>query len=243
MEQRILQMLSATIKNVDYEVFGSHRTGLASPLSDIDIGFHILSLQKDPDSERGPSPHRPEAQKMIRKMLLKIGTVTQRMSDFVLREPVLYARYPLFRMIHGPTRLEIQIVSSKTHTEAIQSVENYLQEYPQLKTIYLVIKETLAVRMLDNPRMGGIGSYALLNMIVAAFKINNVSKKDSLGRCLVNFLRFYAQFDTKRYCLSVDPPSKHYKKDSFVVGNSAIRKQMEDDIVSLVAIHDFHMLI
>lgn len=235
MEEQIVRTLSESISDVAFEVFGSHRTGLASPLSDIDIGFHIPSLQKDTESDRGPSPYRPEAQKVIRKRLWRIGAATQRMNDFVLREPVLYARYPLFRMFHGPTRLEVQIVSSGSHAEAIRSVENYLQEYPQLKTVYLVIKETLAVRMLDNPRMGGIGSYALLNMVVAAFKINDISKKDSLGRCLITFLRFYAQFDTGRYCLSVDPPSKHYKKDSFMSESMSIRRQMQKDIVSLIA--------
>lgn len=231
MQRTITEAVLKYCGDVELETFGSHRTGLASPLSDIDIGFYLPSLQKDPNGERGPSPLRPEAQQKIRRKLGAIGRATEQIPNFAARETIFSARYPLFRMVHQPTGLEIQIVSARVHTDTVQTVENYIMEFPQLRTLYMVIKEALAARGLDDVRLGGLGSYSLLNMIVTSFKLKNISKTDSLGRCLITFLHFYAHFNTRSFCLSVDPPSIHPKRKSFVVSNHATKRRMMQDLV------------
>ncbi len=232
MIDRIMALMQKPLKDgeVKFEVFGSHVTGLATPASDLDIGFQIADLQKKPE-ERGPSPSRPEGKKLVRARLEKMCKLSLSDPEFRDQEIVGYARYPLLRMQHLRSKIIIQIVSSGAQTTVVQYVQNYLDEFPNLKPIYMVIKAALAARGLDEPKTGGLGSYPLLVMIIASFKLGPSQRSDDLGRALLVFLNFFNQINPRVHCVCIDPPMIFRKSKSYLVWSATEKAAMREDLV------------
>jgi len=232
MIDRVVALMQKPLKDgeIKFEVFGSHVTGLATPASDLDIGFQIPVLQKKPD-ERGPSPSRPEGKRHVRAKLDKMCQISLSDPEFMRQEIVGYARYPLLRMQHHRSKISIQIVSSGAQTTVVEYVKNYLDEFPNLKPIYMVIKAALAARGLDEPRTGGLGSYPLLVMIIASFKLGPSLRTDDLGRALLVFLKFYNQLNPRVHCVCIDPPMVFRKSKTYLVWSAKEKAAMRENLV------------
>lgn len=86
----------------------------------------------------------------------------------------------------------------KTHL-GIQSsilVQQYMQTYPNLKEVSIVLKKFLANVDLNTPYFGGISSYSLVLLLVAY--MNYFKIKDALNmtpsRLLMGFLDYYGNY-------------------------------------------------
>lgn len=242
----IVTLMQGSFKDgvINFDVFGSHRTGLATPASDLDICFQLAVLQKKL-GERGPSPFRDKGKALVRKKLDKMCKISFKDPEFTGQEIVAFARYPLLRILHHRSQLTIQIVSSDPRTAVVEFVKSYLDEFPNLKPIYMIVKAALAARGLDEPKTGGLGSYSLLIMIVASFKLGPSLRADDLGRALLEFLRFYDKFDSRDHCICIDPPMIFSKSATYQVWSAEDKAAMNEDLVGLI--HDssvaYHQMI
>lgn len=198
--------LRTKLTDIDFWLFGSHHTGLATPMSDIDVGFYIPSMQKKP-GERGPSAgigRRENRRKIVRALdRINISSIWSNGFD---EHAVVLARHPLVRMTHIGTNTDIQIVASKPTRFVNEYIRDCLAEYPQLKPIYFVLKAALAARQLDEPRDGGIGSYALLVWIIVGLMRNNISRRANLAEALSKVLSMSKNINTRQRGLTTDYP-------------------------------------
>jgi non-canonical poly(A) RNA polymerase PAPD5/7 len=190
--------LKRRIKNIlpyfTTELVGSSATGLAHPLSDID-----LHISLSPDAPSGLDYSYP-----LNRIYdgLK-GSDNDGFSAFEL----LKARVSVLRFKHRPSGLRFEIQTGNDCVVSKQYVRDYITEFPNLRPLYALIKWALEMRGMIKVFGGGPGSYGLLMMIVASLKHGHASSSaDDLSRQLFYFLDMFANLDFHKTCISVDPP-------------------------------------
>lgn len=210
-----LSDLRKTIETLDpalkVSVVGSRSTGLAMPLSDIDINIEPPNpLLSGTDG----GPPWPLGYVAARKQAMDLlGKIKRNLKKRGGPKPVFYkpkliqARVPIVNAVHIATNLDIQIQCSLDGNVSMDFAKAYLKEYPTLRPLFLVLRQVLKMRSLGDPRTHGIGSYPLLMMIVATLKFSSSRfDRTDVGRQLLYFLDFYSKFDFRTTGIAVDPP-------------------------------------
>jgi Nucleotidyltransferase domain len=216
------KVISSIDPDVKITVIGSRGTGLAMPLSDIDLNIEFSEplFSKKPGKRR-PSAGRPEARKEVVELL---RTVTKTLRKKGGPKPWFYqlatieAKVPIVHARHSQTKLEIQVQSTTDCHASMEIVKAYMNEFPTLRPLFLVLRQVLKMRGLGEARGHGIGSYPLIMMIVATLKFSGLrfDPRDA-GRQLLYFLDFYANIDLRMTGISIEPPelfSKHHMYNS-----------------------------
>ncbi|KAK2639080.1 hypothetical protein Ddye_026875 [Dipteronia dyeriana] len=166
--------------NCKPEVFGSFKTGLYLPTSDIDVvilgsgikipqmGLHALS--------------RALSQRGIAK---KIQVIAK-------------ARVPIVKFIEKRSGIAFDI-SFDVHNgpKAAEFIQDVLSKWPPLRPLCLILKIFLQQRELNEVYSGGIGSYALLTMLMAVlqsfYDCQASCAEQNLGVLLVHFFDIYGR--------------------------------------------------
>jgi DNA polymerase sigma len=200
------------------ETFGSQSTGLTMPNSDIDIRINDSTLEHipykgDPEDKAAKAAWAAEKSTSRKtRMISHLRTIQSSLvehEDFDKVELKESAYFPLVRAVHVHTGLKIQIVSTRDTRASREAMKKYMARYATLKPVFLVLKTALHLRNLSDPWLGGVGSYTLFMMCVAAFKHADTQqrtlKKRSLSLDFLHTLHFWSEFDTSRVALSVDP--------------------------------------
>lgn len=205
------------------ETYGSQATGLTMPNSDIDIRikdstFKHVPYEGEPNDKAAKAvwaaENMAQRKRLMNSHLRRIQSLLSSHDDFYQAHINETAYFPLVTAVHIPTGLKVQIVSTKWDHGARAATEKYLAEFPNLKMVFLLLKATLNLRNLSDPWFGGVGSYTLFMMCVAALKHGNkglASKMESPALCLLHTLDFWGKFDTHREGLSVEPFAKFRK--------------------------------
>lgn len=191
---------------MDCAVFGSLATALGTPSSDIDISFNI---QAD-TSRLLPKSDHEEQHFLFSESLSAIKHLFWQDSAMRSME-VVHARNPLVKMKHAYSGTDIQLVMCR-NAYASKFAMEYLEEYPHLRPVYMIVRSALEARGFMEPTLGGLGSHSLLMMIVAFLKISPNSGPANLGAVLHEFFDFYAGFDTYNYGITIEPPSVFEKQ-------------------------------
>ncbi|PKA47193.1 DNA polymerase sigma subunit [Apostasia shenzhenica] len=156
------------------EVFGSFRTGLYLPTSDIDVVI-LNSKVKTPQTGLYALA-RALSQKGIAKKMQVLAK----------------ARVPIVKFIEKQSEVAFDI----------SVIQNVVEKIPPLRPLCLILKVFLQQRELNEVYSGGIGSYALLAMLLAHLQVHwrsldtqGVKKKleHNLGILLVKFFEFYGR--------------------------------------------------
>ena len=194
------------------KVIGSHRTGLATPTSDIDFSLSMPEYEKKDPTVRGPSSTRPEARKARNKKLFILENALLKSGQFV-DVRFVYARVPIVTALHRRTGLKINIQGLNSTSASRTCVAAYLSEYPTLRPLYVLLRSALDIRLLTTVFEGGFGSYTIFMMIVNALKHASIPsstgdgiKRHDLPAQLFWVLDFYASADLCQTGYSVDPP-------------------------------------
>ncbi|XWS09986.1 hypothetical protein CRYUN_Cryun39dG0037100 [Craigia yunnanensis] len=161
------------------EVFGSFRTGLYLPTSDIDVvilgsgiknpqtGLHALSRAL---SQRG----------IVKKM-----------------QVIAKARVPIVKFVEKKSGVAFDISFDVDNgPKAAEFIKEAVLKWPQLRPLCLILKVFLQQRDLNEVYSGGIGSYALLAMLMAMLQSLHESQaylEHNLGMLLVQFFEFYGR--------------------------------------------------
>ncbi|KAF1916113.1 hypothetical protein BDU57DRAFT_516011 [Ampelomyces quisqualis] len=193
----------------ELEVFGSERTGLALPTSDID--FRLVSpTQRRDESARSNFPPSSNERHRGKTDLYRLLNARMGHDKAYLLVHLRHARYPLLMLQDRNSRLDVQIVLSNDTSLSREYIKQYMQQYPYLRKLFFVVKTMFDVRGLSDVFRGGFGSYTLFMMIVASIRHNPHPRGDAAG-ALMNFLKFYRNFNTSKEGLSIEPVSKFNK--------------------------------
>ncbi|XVF04204.1 hypothetical protein REPUB_Repub05bG0062200 [Reevesia pubescens] len=161
------------------EVFGSFRTGLYLPTSDIDVvilgsgiknpqtGLHALSRAL---SQRG---------------------IAKRM------QVIAKARVPIVKFVEKKSGVAFDISFDVDNgPKAAEFIKEAVLKWPQLRPLCLILKVFLQQRDLNEVYSGGISSYALLAMLMSMLQSLPESQaypEHNLGMLLVHFFDFYGR--------------------------------------------------
>lgn len=191
-------------QNVNTELFGSEKTGLALPYSDIDL--RLYNAQSDSHNSKHD---------MARSMthhLIRLYHDMQNSQDWIC-VVMRHAHFPIISAQHKATGIDVQIVSSPGTEPQQNATSKYMAEFPHLRSLYMVARTMLGMRGLVDVFLGGIGSYGTLMMLVASLKHGGRDVKSSAALSLEHFLRFYAEFRPESSGISIDPPKLFKKHD------------------------------
>lgn len=204
------------------EIFGSERTGLTLATSDIDLRLVDEMTLKEPEHSKFPPTRyqRDQAAKDLNK--LYEGIRAKHKSLYLLMA-IRYARYPLISLQDKVSGLDVQVVLSNDTSLSRSLMQGYMEQYPYLRQLYLVVKTMFDVRGLADVFRGGFGSYTLFMMIVASIKHKPHPRNDAAGG-LFNFMRFYRDFDTTKEGLSIEPVATFNKAEEPVMPAGAKAK-------------------
>ncbi|XP_073286113.1 uncharacterized protein [Primulina huaijiensis] len=164
--------------NAKAEVFGSFKTGLYLPSSDIDV----VILGSDVSS--------PQTGLYALSRALSQSGIAKKI------QVIAKARVPIIKFVEKKSGVAFDI-SFDAHTgpRAAEFIKNAVSKWPPLRPLCLILKVFLQQRELNEVYTGGIGSYALLSMLVAMLRNRHdqASLDDNLGVLLVNFFDLYGR--------------------------------------------------
>ncbi|KAL0925699.1 hypothetical protein M5K25_004065 [Dendrobium thyrsiflorum] len=182
---RVFQVVKYIWPHCRVEVFGSFRTGLYLPTSDIDVVI-LDSRVKTPQTGLYALA-RALSQKGIAKKMQVISKARVPIVKFVEKQSGI-AFDMSFDMDGGP--------------KAANFIKDAVEKIPPLRHLCLILKVFLQQRELNEVYSGGIGSYALLAMLIAHLQIQRRSQdmqgvqksmEHNLGILLVKFFEFYGR--------------------------------------------------
>lgn len=169
--------------------YGSFRTGIAMPYSDIDIGIDTTE-------------HSPER---VSHAMSKLYDRLNHSDDFicVVHRPGLNA---IITAQHKSTGIDVQIMvkQGKFHPQDSRVIE-HLRNIPNLHKLYMVVRTALGIRGLVDPYIGGISAYGTFMMLVAALTRRGTPSEihGSPSTQLMHFLSFWSDFDTTRRGITI----------------------------------------
>lgn len=214
--EQVRNHVRTTLPDHVLEVFGSERTGLALPTSDIDLRLFMKGKVENPRLAKFPPIPRVRAEGVKSLHRLFVGNLSKHKA-YLLRL-LRQARYPLILLQDRQSGLEIQIVLSNDTSLSREIMKGYMEDYPYLRQLYFVVKTIFDVRGLSDVFRGGFGSYPIFMMLVASIKHMPHPRNDAAG-ALVNFLKFYRSFNTKKQGISIEPPYIFDKMKEFVMSH------------------------
>lgn len=200
------QFLAWHNPEMSVDIIGSRATGIASPLSDIDVNLTPRDKPR-PDVVA----HRFESKMTLHKLVKAIRPRSIRTNargdvKFTITSVVGSARVPIVILHHMATGLEVQIQHTNDGFNTTEYAKSFLREYPSLKALFLVIRQMLAIRGLSDGAMGGLGSYPLLNMIVASLRSHDARGGDPVvADQLLHFFDLYSEFNFSETGIRVCP--------------------------------------
>lgn len=182
-------------------IIGSHSTGLATTISDVDV-----SIAWNTQGKSG------KALQARRAGLLTHFKNRIQASSLFSNATLIIARVPLVRAEHRLSGLQVEVQASATSESQQECTRAFLQEFPSLRPIYIIFRYCLEIRDLKTVYTGGLGSYCVLMMIVTALKdAGGLYAKDDHARQLLHVLHFYATIDLYNYGLSIIPAQRFRK--------------------------------
>lgn len=181
---RISKTLADKIPSSTVEVFGSFNSKLYLPSSDLDIVVLIPT--------EFPSPYNTT------KWLEKISIYLEDEGLAEDTQIISNARIPIikFKVPYLDYNIDISL-NSYTGQKSSKVAIDYLEKYPGTRQLSLLIKYYLQQRGLNEVYTGGLGSYAILLMVVSFLQNHKLvkSKKldplNNLGVLFFEFLDFY----------------------------------------------------
>ena len=161
------------------QVFGSYATGLYIPSSDIDLCVFN-------------TPHGGTLSD-----LETLARVVRNLKGFARRVRVVEGRVNLVKLVSRDGNVAVDIaIGRRISLRNVALVRSYLEDYPALRPLALVIKYLLYQRGMNEAVRGGLGSYAVLLLIISHLQMlqhnyPNIEHAGNLGVVLIEFFDLY----------------------------------------------------
>ncbi|KAI4945190.1 hypothetical protein J4E91_008168 [Alternaria rosae] len=200
--EQVQRQVKQCLPKYNIEVFGSERTGIAMPLSDLDFRLVLKSQPSNPAQAKLPpdAKERKKGTNLLRHLYWK----TFNKNGAYILAAIRHARYPLIAAQDRKSGLDVQVVLANDTSISRVTMQEYMEKIPYLRELYWVIKTMFDIRGLSDVFRGGFGSYSLFMMVVASIKHSPKPPKDS-ARALLHFLDFWGNFDTTKHGVSIEP--------------------------------------
>lgn len=184
-----VQAVSDVVKHIwphcKVEVFGSFRTGLYLPTSDIDVVI-FESRVKTPQV----------GLYALAKALSQKGVAKK-------IQVIAKARVPIVKFVERVSGIPFDIsFDIDGGPQAADFIKDAIRKMPALRPLCMILKVFLHQRELNEVYTGGVGSYALLTMLITHLQLiwgvkdmlgYRQSKEHNLGILLVKFFDFYGR--------------------------------------------------
>jgi len=198
----IRSLLKATFPDIKVEMYGSFKTDIFLPTSDIDIVVY------------GNWEHLPL--NAFRTTLLRSGLCTP--GSLVILERALV---PIIKFRSIQYNLKIDITFNTINApKSAAYIQSLLATNPAIKILVMTLKQFLLQRDANEVYHGGISSYALLLMVAAFIKsipYELSAGKNHIGKLLVLFLEFYGvRYDYSKYAISLRSETGFIEKSKLV---------------------------
>lgn len=176
---RITNVIKGLWPKAEVQIFGSFRTGLYLPTSDIDLV--VLGEWK----------HLPLF--TLEQALLQKG-ITDRANIKVLDK----ASVPIVKLTDIQTDIKVDISFNVPNSvKSAKLIVKFMEDYPILKYLVLVLKQFLLQRDLNEVFTGGISSYSLILLTVSFLQLHPredpASPNINLGVMLIEFFELYGR--------------------------------------------------
>ena len=197
---RVTHIILSKWPNARVECFGSFCTGLFLPTSDIDLvvfgswrKLPLFSLEE----------------------AFRMADIAVEGSILVLDKTVV----PIIKFIDKMTEVKVDI--SFNHDSGIKSafiINSFMQQYPVLAKLVMVLKQFLTQRQLNEVYYGGISSYSLILLLVSFLQVHprqGAANSDAnLGVLLIEFFELYGRhFNYMKTGISVMDGGSYFPKD------------------------------
>ncbi|XP_076268903.1 terminal nucleotidyltransferase 4B-like isoform X2 [Rhynchophorus ferrugineus] len=177
---RIEDIIISKWPEAQVEVFGSYRTGLYLPTSDIDLVVI------------GKWTNLPL--RTLEREFLDKG-VAQEDSIKVLDK----ASVPIVKLIDKKTEIKVDISFNMSNgVKSAELIKTYMEQFPVLPKLVYVLKQFLLERDLNEVFTGGISSYSLILMCISFLQLHprqdGVRQSNAnLGVLLIEFFELYGR--------------------------------------------------
>ncbi|CAH0550289.1 unnamed protein product [Brassicogethes aeneus] len=175
---RIEKVILSKWPDAQVEVFGSYRTGLYLPTSDIDL----VVIGKWTNL-----PLRTLEQEFLD------NNIAQDNSIKVLDK----ASVPIVKLVDRKTEIKVDISFNMSNgVKSAELIKSYVKEYPVLPKLVYVLKQFLLERELNEVFTGGISSYSLILMCISFLQLHprpETLRNGNLGVLLIEFFELYGR--------------------------------------------------
>ena len=210
--ERIERVVMRTWANAAVEVFGSAKTGLYLPTSDIDLCV-CLDVQ--------------ESQKTDVLRALKNSLADEGFSspDSIMVLDLVHT--PIIKFTDRATLYKVDIgVNLRNHRESATFTAQQIRNFPQLPYLLFVLKQFLSYHQLLEVYSGGINSYSLVLMIISMLQlrskvVNWRTQKVNLGVLLLEFFELYGQNFNHETCSINVLDQGSYEQRSFMENHNS----------------------
>ncbi|XP_053305541.1 terminal nucleotidyltransferase 4B isoform X2 [Spea bombifrons] len=183
MRMEVVNRIESVIKelwpNADVQIFGSFKTGLYLPTSDIDLVVF------------GKWENLPlwTLEEALRK---------HKVADENTVKVLDKATVPIIKLTDSFTEVKVDIsFNVQNGVKAAQLIRDFIKKYPVLPYLVLVLKQFLLQRDLNEVFTGGIGSYSLFLMAVSFLQLHPredaCSPDANYGVLLIEFFELYGR--------------------------------------------------
>ena len=206
---RISQILQRKWPQAEVHMFGSVMTGLFLPTSDIDLVV-IGHWTKTP-----------------------IFTLEEELkkADIAVKDtinPIDKTTVPVIKFTDKQTEVKVDICFNRTSgMEGVKVIIDFINQYPILPKLVLVLKQFLTQRNLHEVFHGGISSYALVLLVVSFLQLhprNAANDPDAnLGVLLIEFFELFGRnFNYMKTAITVLDGGSYFSKEDIPDHENAI---------------------
>ena len=196
--------------NSELVLYGSMRTGLLLPMSDMDITLTNL-------------PH-VTTEMALTKLHKHIQSLD--LSLDVYPQLILKTRVPLVKFTHKKSLISIDLSIDAIDGNAnTTKVINLLKQYPIARPLIILIKYFLKQRDLDIPYKGGLGSFPVTLLVISFLQHHPIFRDKpkhkhvpsvrhyGLGKLLVQFFYYYGRcFNYNQLGVSLNDDGYYFSK-------------------------------
>ena len=198
--QRTTQIMKQKWPQADVKMFGSVMTGMFLPTSDIDLV--VLG-------------HWAQTPIFTLEEELKKADIA--VKDTI--NPLDKTAVPVIKFTDKQTEVKVDICFNRTSgVDSVQIILDFVQQFPILPKLVLVLKQFLAQRNLHEVFFGGISSYALVLLVVSFLQMhprNAASDVNAnLGVLLIEFFELFGRnFNYMRTAITVLDGGSYFSKE------------------------------
>ena len=206
---RVTRVIKTKWPDTNVVVVGSFNYGLYLPVSDVDLVVF----------GKWASPPLYLVEQEVRKAniaVLKSLIVIDKTS------------VPIIKFTDRKTEVKVDIsFNVDSGLQSAQIIKTYLNQYPVLPKLVLIIKQFLYQRNLNEVNSGGINSYCLILLVISFLqhhpRIRADSEDASLGVLLTEFFEHYGRnFNYQKVGIRVDGNGSYFNKAEYGMEDSIL---------------------